>query len=230
MNLGNSILKVVQESQVSSTDVIIALLLSFALGIIIAQVYRKSFRGISYTESFVVSLVMLTPITAAVMLTIGSNLARAFGLVGALSIIRFRTVVKDTKDIMTVFMSLAIGLAAGTQNYHIAVLGTLLFSLFILFLDRIEFGVFSKSTFLLIFSVPSEGLREQDYKNIIEKYVGKFELLNISSVNTNKKVLEITYKLEGVGTKERQNLYGDLSAMKDISNISIVTSSNFVEY
>ena len=102
-------------SQIYSFDtVIINLVLSFILGLLISYVYRKTHKGLSYSQSFIITAVLVTVIVAMVIMIIGNNLARAFALVGALSIIRFRTVVKDTKDTAYIFWSLAAGMAAGT--------------------------------------------------------------------------------------------------------------------
>jgi len=229
MQIGSTeLFKIIQESQITLVDVGVAVTLAFALGLIISQVYKKTFRGISYSQSFVTSITLLTPITAIVMLTIGSNLARAFGLVGALSIIRFRTVVKDTKDIMIIFLSLVMGLSVGTMNYHIAILGTLLISLFILILDRTNYGLFNEKSFLVTFSIPQNQLNEQDYKDIVEKYPGRHELLNISTVD--KDLLEITYKLEGTTTDARQDIVKELRELDGVKDITLVSTNNFIEY
>ena len=88
-------------------EILINIVLGFVLGIVISYVYKKTHKGLSYSQSFMLTLVFVTIIVSAVMMIIGNNLARAFALVGALSIIRFRTVVKDTKDTAYVFLALA---------------------------------------------------------------------------------------------------------------------------
>ena len=98
----------------SNLEILLHLTLAFALGIALALVYRGTHKGLSYSQSFTLTVVFVTVIVAATMMVIGGSLARAFALVGALSIIRFRTVVKDTKDTTFVFAGLAVGMAAGT--------------------------------------------------------------------------------------------------------------------
>ncbi|MCB0843737.1 MAG: DUF4956 domain-containing protein, partial [Bacteroidetes bacterium] len=110
-------------------DIVINLAISVICGLIISVVYRLTYKGASYSVTFVHSLVLLSMITAIVLLVIGNNLARAFGLVGAMSIIRFRTAVRDTQDIVFIFFSLAVGMAAGVGYPVIAILGTILVSL-----------------------------------------------------------------------------------------------------
>jgi hypothetical protein len=89
--------------------------LSVALfaGLILTCLYRITYKGAGYTAGFVGSIILLTLITALVIMVIGNNLARAFGLVGAMSIIRFRTAVKDVMDIVFIFFALAVGMASG---------------------------------------------------------------------------------------------------------------------
>src|SRR5688572_33406683 len=103
------------------TDVAIVLSLSFTLSIIFASVYRFTHRGTSYSQSFAQTLVMMGMVTALIMLIIGSNIARAFSLVGALSVIRFRNALKETRDVGFMFLTMAVGMACGTRFYMLAI-------------------------------------------------------------------------------------------------------------
>ena len=104
------------------SEMIINILLAIILGFIISVIYRETHKGLSYSQSFTLTILFVAVIVAVVMMVIGGSLARAFALVGALSIIRFRTVIKDTKDTAYVFLALAVGMAAGTSNYFLAVI------------------------------------------------------------------------------------------------------------
>ncbi|TFH25622.1 MAG: DUF4956 domain-containing protein [Myxococcales bacterium] len=105
-------------------EAIVAMLLSFVLGQVIAWVYEATHTGLSYARTFTQSLVVLTMIVSVVMLVIGNNIVTAFGLLGALAIIRFRNVLKDTRDTVYVFLSLVIGMAVGSGKLVTAVVGT----------------------------------------------------------------------------------------------------------
>lgn len=98
-------------SQFSVADVVLVLLLSFALSAYIGWIYMNTHHGTSYTQSFVFTLVLNGMVVALVMLIIGSDIARAFSLVGALSIIRFRNAVKETRDVGFIFFTMAVGMA-----------------------------------------------------------------------------------------------------------------------
>src|SRR5262245_12682035 len=106
------------------TDVAIVLVLSGVLSVITAAIYRFTHRGTSYSQSFAQTLVLMGMVTAVIMLIIGSNIARAFSLVGALSVIRFRNAVKETRDVAYMFLTMAIGMACGTRFYVLAVFAT----------------------------------------------------------------------------------------------------------
>src|SRR5210317_2112802 len=116
------------------------LIVALLCGFMISLVYRIIYRGPHYSTSFVQAMVILSMITSLVIMVIGNNLARAFGLVGAMSIIRFRTAVKDTQDIIFIFFALAAGMAAGVGLKGLAFLGTILISLILLSLNKFKYA------------------------------------------------------------------------------------------
>ena len=105
-------------------EILVNMALAFVLGMVISYIYKITHKGLSYSQSFLLTIIFVTFIVSMVMMVIGNNLARAFALVGALSIIRFRTVIKDTKDTAFIFLGLAAGMAAGTSSYFLALSGT----------------------------------------------------------------------------------------------------------
>jgi hypothetical protein len=105
--------------------VFLDLLLAFVLSTGVATLYVQTHRGLSYSRNMVHTLVLLCLIVTMVMLVVGDSIARAFGLVGALAIVRFRTVVRDARDTTFIFLALSVGIAVGAQQYAVAILGTL---------------------------------------------------------------------------------------------------------
>ena len=95
----------------------------------LAFVYQKTFRGLSYSRNFVQSIVLISIISTVVIQSVGDSLARGFGIMAAMAIIRFRTNFKDPRDTLFVFASLAAGIACGSYTFQIAIVGTLGFSL-----------------------------------------------------------------------------------------------------
>ncbi len=133
----------IQQAQVfdySAIEIVNNLLLSCIFGIIISTLYKTTHKGLSYSQSFMLTIVFVTVIVCMTMMVIGNSLARAFALVGALSIIRFRTVVKDTKDTSYVFFGLAAGMAAGTSNYFLGCFGVFVISILAIILHKVNYG------------------------------------------------------------------------------------------
>jgi len=122
---------------------------SFALSIAILLTYRRSHSGAGYSQAFAQTLVLLCVVTSVVMLIIGSNIARAFSLVGALSIIRFRTAIKDPRDVAFVFLAMAVGMATGTQLHAIALVFTCLVCTIVLLMSQFDVGALPAPEMLL---------------------------------------------------------------------------------
>lgn len=155
------------------------LMVSLGCGILISLVYRFTYKGPSYSASFVNSLVLLGLITTVVILVIGNNLARAFGLVGAMSIIRFRTAVRDVLDIVFIFFSLTIGMAAGVGLNSVAIIGTIFLSLVILLLDLTGFAKPARLKHL--FHITYSGSQEQEevLQKLLHRYCRQTKLVNL---------------------------------------------------
>lgn len=109
---------------VSLVDMVLALVLAFGLGLFIFLVYKKTFSGVMYSSSFAVTLVALTMITTLVILAVTSNVVLSLGMVGALSIVRFRTAIKEPLDIAYLFWSIAVGIVLAAEMIPLAVFGS----------------------------------------------------------------------------------------------------------
>lgn len=124
-------------TSVSLLDMALALLLAFALGLFILLVYKKTFSGVMYSSSFAVTLLALTMITTLVILAVTSNVVLSLGMVGALSIVRFRTAIKEPLDIAFLFWSIAVGIVLAAGLIPLAVIGSLIIGVILLvFVNR----------------------------------------------------------------------------------------------
>jgi len=124
-------------SSVNIVDIIVALVLSFAIGLFIFLVYKKTFSGVMYSSSFGVTLVALTMITTLVILAVTSNVVLSLGMVGALSIVRFRTAIKEPLDIAFLFWSIAVGIVLAAGMIPLAIIGNLFIGIVLLvFVNR----------------------------------------------------------------------------------------------
>lgn len=119
-------------SSVSLLDMGIALILAFCLGLFIFMVYKKTFNGVMYSSSFALTLVALTMITTIVILAVTSNVVLSLGMVGALSIVRFRTAIKEPLDITFLFWSIAVGIILAAGMIPLAVIGSVVIGLILL--------------------------------------------------------------------------------------------------
>ncbi len=127
--------------------VFLILVIAFIVAMIIYLTYKNTYTGVMYNPRFNVSLVMITMVTTIVMVVIGSNISVSLGMVGALSIIRFRTAVKDPRDTAFIFWGVVSGLACGTQNYTIVLAGSVVICLVLFIFKKV---VASDDKYLLI--------------------------------------------------------------------------------
>ena len=196
------------------------LVVSFLCGIVISLVYRFVYKGPSYSVTFVNSLVILSMITSVVILVIGNNLARAFGLVGAMSIIRFRTAVRDVQDIVFIFFALSIGMATGVGLYSVAITGTLLISLAIIMLSLSNFGSARKREFMLQLTYYSSPESDQNIDKIIRRHCKKVKLVNLKNVGSEN-VIEAFYHISLIQEKKNTLLLTELSTYAQVLNVNL---------
>lgn len=214
---------------VSPGSIVLNLFLSLACGLVISWVYRRTHRGLSYSQSFVLTLVLMSITVAAVMMVIGSNLARAFALVGALTIVRFRTVVKDTRDTAFIFFSLTEGIASGTGNWLLAGISTVFISVVALIMARTNYGSIRRTEFILRFRYSRSVGGEDDYVQTINDRARSSTLIHIEPSDEGR-FLTLTYDLTlGPGVRA-SDLISALQDVPGVDRIHMVSSSNDVDY
>ena len=169
-------------------DVLTNLAVSLICGVIIALVYRFIYKGPSYSATYVNSLVLLALITSLVIMVIGNNLARAFGLVGAMSIIRFRTAVRDVQDIVFIFFSLAVGMAAGVGLHAIAITGSVVICLVAVVLVTFNFGAPGTSEYVLQLVYTPSDTTDRIISDILNKYCRRTRLVNVKNAGDGAKI------------------------------------------
>ncbi|MCA9989944.1 MAG: DUF4956 domain-containing protein [Anaerolineales bacterium] len=206
-------------SEFSVAEVVLVILLSFGLSAFIGWIYQRTHRGTSYTQSFVFTLVLNGMVVALVMMIVGSNIARAFSLVGALSIIRFRNAVKETRDVGFIFFTMAIGMAVGTRFYLLAVIGTVIISLVILLMTRFDWYARQMSNQILRIQLPSSEPFEGLFNQAFVRYTASSELIGVDSVQ-NGLVSELTYS---VGMKRASQIEEFLDEIKRLNGNNRVT-------
>jgi uncharacterized membrane protein YhiD involved in acid resistance len=203
-------------------EIVLNLTLAFAMGLFVAWVYKGTHRALSVSFSFVNTLVLVTMIMCLVMMVIGNNIARAFGLAGAMSIIRFRTVVKDTRDTAFVFFALAAGMAAGTGNLKIAAIGSLMIGLFIWILHWTRHGAVARNEFLLSFrTYPTDDPSERTvYLPVFERYFTRHTLVNVKSTRMGE-TLNLSFHVTMKHPEESDLLVSELSSLEGVQKVSL---------
>ena len=207
-------------NSVSLPQVIFNLFIALMCGLIISLLYRWTYKGPNYSVNFVNSMILLSMITAIVIMVIGNNLARAFGLVGAMSIIRFRTAVKDTLDIVFIFFALASGMAAGVGMHFIVFAGTIFIGIIIWILFQTGYANPRKKDFLLQFVMQSDNGDDVTYLRLFKEYCKSYKLINLKSYDDDK-TLEMTFYIKLKDKENNRIFVKEMQKIQDISHVNL---------
>jgi len=221
MNMSN-VLKV----DLNPAQVILSFLLAFALSYLWATVYRKTHSGVAYTRSFYLTLILMAPAVAMIMMAIGSNVALSLGLVGSLSIVRFRTVIKDPKDMLFLFVAIGIGLTAGANAWLVGVIGTTVIGLTTVVVSKLSNSRVSSADYILIFR--SE---ERDPWNILptqaQKLVSWKQLRSATDVDSGKD-FEYTYSVRLASQTSPEKMVAEIGNVK-IRQVALLAPENHLD-
>ncbi len=201
-------------------DVVFSLVLSVIIAIIISQIYKHTNRGMNFELTFMATLVLLAPIVTVVMLFIRGDLVLSLGLIGSLSIIRFRTSIKDTRDMVFLFWTIAVGLGAGTYNWTVVIVSTIFIAIITYFLYFIRYGRSRNTDFVLVVS----GDRPDDGEEIEKIITGYTEEARIRSHEVEKGHWEIIFELRfpRVVNQVTKKLVKELEAIDGVEKVSLL--------
>lgn len=205
---------------VSIFEIVSNVIVALACGLFIAWIYRTSYRGAGYSSGFVNSMIILTMVTAIVIMVIGNNLARAFGLVGAMSIIRFRTAVKDTQDIVFLFFALAIGMASGVGYYRLALFGSIFVGMIIWMLVKSNVTSTRNDDYLLQFTFHSNGNDSPPYIPVLNKYCKRHNIVNAKTSDALG-VMELSYYVRLKNKEKNPQFIRELEGTHGVKNINL---------
>ncbi len=209
-------------------DIVFTTILSFLLALVIARVYQITYKGVSYTQSYVHTLIMMSMIVAIIMLVIGSNIARAFSLVGALSIIRFRNAVKDTRDVGYIFFAMAIGMACGTRFYLLAVISTLIISFILWGMSTLNMFARDVREQILKIRLPGDMPYERLFDNIFARYLTRSNLIAVETVQAGT-LTELVYGIELMRRADPQEFMNELRKLNDNNKVALITGHHEVD-
>lgn len=199
----------------SLPDTLLTLLTAGLLGLFIAALYKATYQGVMYTMTYGVTLVAITMISAMILCVVTSNVVLTLGMVGALSIIRFRTSIKEPMDIMFMFWAVAAGIAAGAGMAGVAVAGSLLIGLAVILLTR---GRSNGVPYILVIQALDRAAEEK----AMELVAGHTKRCRVKSKRVGPEGTEITVDIRLRG--------GDTAFMHDVQALSGVTSAMLVTY
>lgn len=169
-------------------DMVLAMVLAFGLGLFIFFIYKRAYAGVMYSASFGVTLIGLTMVTALVILAVTSNIVLSLGMVGALSIVRFRTAIKEPSDIVFLFWSIAAGIVLAAGLIPLAVFGSLLIGLILLVFS--QHRNFDKPYILVIHCEDAEA--ERSSREFVQAHARK---LSLKSKSVAKGSIELNYEI-----------------------------------
>lgn len=210
---------------INVSQITMCLALSFLLNVAVAKVYQITYKGPSFSASFMHTLVVVGMVVGAVMLIIGSNIARAFSLVGALSIIRFRNAVKDTRDIAFIFLTMAVGMACGTGFYLVGIMVTLICCFVILLMYFTHFGDHGLTERVLRIQTPPTENFESIFDDCLKHHADAFNLVSAETTRMGTE-LELTFSLRVPKKFSAQKLIDDLSRLNENLKIQLVGSQH----
>lgn len=209
--------------------IIFNLVLAFLLSLVIVWIYKRTHSGLSYSQSFVFATILLGVLITSVMMIVGSNVARAFTLLGAFTIIRFRTAVKDSRDISFLFWSIVSGMAVGTGSYALAIIMTLVLGVIILFVQKTKVTSIRSHDHILSFLLPTVSGNQNVYKDVFSRYLKNHSLLNVATRSGGEK-MEFAFNVQFVDAKEAPKFIAELKNVSGMEQINLASAHDDIEY
>lgn len=199
---------------ISVDKILLSLIVAFLIGVFIIYVYRKTFSGVVYSKSFSLCVILLAMVTAMIIRTISSNLALSLGMVGALSIVRFRTAIKEPTDTAFMFWSITAGIMSGAGLYLVSIIASLGIGL----LYFIGYTMGFKTSRQYLFIIKYDAIADKTISEEIEK----LPKIKLKSKSITKNFVELTYELE---LKD-----SDTSVLDNFKNLDGVLSASIISY
>ena len=206
-----------------------AMILSFLLAMLFAAVYQYTFRGFTYSRSYIHTMVLGSMVTCMLIMSVGNNLARGMGILGTLAIIRFRTPVRDPRDAMFLFACLGVGIACGAGMPIIAVIGTVTINIAALILHWAPFASRREYEGLLRFiMVANETKAEQEVQTILERYCSSFYLLGMRDAEQGDSV-EYSYQVRLLDPAYQRDLVEAFKKTDQFADVVLLIQRTTVE-
>jgi uncharacterized membrane protein YhiD involved in acid resistance len=202
-----------QNTSIPLWEIALSILIAVILSAFMYYTYKKTYTGTVYSQNFNITLVLLSIIVTMVMIIIGSNLALSLGMVGSLSIIRFRTAIKEPKDIAFVFWAIVIGLSCGARIYSVGIIGSLIIAL-ILFLNKSQLN--QDMTYLLVFNM-SKDANISDIYDMLKKRKIVYHI-RMQNIGTEKDEYTLTIR---IAKKQQADIFETVRDVPGIYDVNI---------
>jgi hypothetical protein len=216
----NKIADFVGLTDMDLANILFSLFLAIAIAFIISQIYKYTHRGLNYELTFMATLVALAPIIAIVMLFIRGDLVLSLGLIGSISIIRFRTPIKDTRDMVFIFWVIAVGLGCGTYNWNIVIISTIVITLLMFLLHFIRYGHSTATDYVLVVT-GTKALKNHEISQVLKEYTGE---VRVRSQETEEDYWEIIFEVQLKDLTETMvgDLHAALNRIEGVRKVSLL--------
>lgn len=210
------------QNELSIEDITLNIIAAAVLGFFIFISYFISHKGTIYSKKFNASLIILTVLTATVMTVIGNNIALSLGMVGALSIVRFRTAIKDSRDTVYIFWTIIVGICCGVGDFLVAVVGSAVTFVVILILGCI------KSDHRMLLIIRAERSRQPMLKSLIYKLFSGKAILRVENTTeqTVELIYELTQKMLKKVEKQNQDMIGSIYEIGSVEYVNVVMQND----
>jgi len=209
-------------------QIVLAILLAFILSNAIAAVYRWTYQGLSYSRSFIHTLVLAAIVASIMIMAIGNNIARGLGILGTLAIIRFRTPIRDPRDIIFLFAAIAIGIASGASVFVVAIVGTICFCLAALYLHWSPATARRQYEGLLRFMLPPSSPAEESVQHVFNEYCSTSALVAMRE-SAQGDLIEYSYQVRLIDPTLQSDLLDALRKIEDMAEVSLIMQRFTVE-
>jgi uncharacterized membrane protein YhiD involved in acid resistance len=209
-------------------QIIASLLICFVLTSALATVYRWTFQSLSYSRSFVHTMILASMVVAVIIMTVGNSLARGLGILGSLAIVRFRTPVRDTRDLAFLFACLGIGVACGSAVYGVAVIGTVMIGGAAMLLHWSPFASRRQHEALLRFVLPPNSPSDEKAKAIMQRTCSAFSLIAMREIHQGE-LVEHCYQIRLLDPSYQSDIISSLGHIQDLSEPNLLLHRSTVE-
>ncbi len=201
-------------------SVLFTFLLAFVTGQIVGWVYQKTHRGLSYSQSFAASMVVLPVLVAMMMLLMADSFTIAFGLLAVFAVVRFRNVLKDTRDTVYVLWAIIEGMAAGTGRSSLAVIGVVIVAAIMFYLSLTRYGSRRQyDTIVSLFCVGSRGSLSDLVEAVLVRYSLNCQLASLQELGQNS--FDLSYRLTLRDPSRRGELESELRDLESVERVSL---------